>query len=142
MKSVHHPFKTYQLPFLSPRFPEATSSPHLNPISQKDKTSDAQVSHFAVAGLPAHVANGQPAPWSWVGTQPRCCVLHNRARGLSKALVSILAGAELPQSQRKVPEAKGLLVKSLVSVWYLCTYMFHTPEYFKTNQTTVLPPEI
>jgi len=52
LKSVHHPFKTYQLPFLSPQFPEATSSPHLNAISQKDKTSDAQVSHFAVALLP------------------------------------------------------------------------------------------
>lgn len=52
LKSLHPLFKTYQLPLLSPRFPEATSSPRLNPISQKDKTSDAQMRHFAVACLP------------------------------------------------------------------------------------------
>lgn len=60
LNSVHHPFKTYQLSFLSTWFPEATSSPHLNPISQKDKTLDPQMSHFTVSCLSGWPAANLP----------------------------------------------------------------------------------
>lgn len=98
LKSLHPLFKTYQLPLLSPRLPEATSSPRLNPISQKDKTSDAQMSHFAVACLP-----GWPTATlcSVLVTRPRCWVSHGHARGLWEAPVSILARAEQSQESKK-----------------------------------------